>query len=242
MPRPTTWSTSGAEAVGVLALVDVPVAERASCRRRARGTSRRRGRSARRRPTAATSARRLQLGDVVVEVDRLPRVEQHRPRRARVTRPGAHVARGTASLMPSSPSAEYAASTAGAAYVSPGARRTSPGSRSSDSDEEAAAVGQRLDAQAVVAAPRRGARPTPRRSARRRPRVPTTMRRRRLVRGPAAAVLQHEGADVPSDRARLRLHLLGPAAGERQHLVGARAAAAARARARERAGRRRRRW
>ena len=84
-----------AEAVGVLALVDVPVAERARVVVAA-------AEPAVVEDEALDADRRggvgepLQLGDVVVEVDRLPRVEQHLARRARVAGARAHVARGTA--------------------------------------------------------------------------------------------------------------------------------------------------
>ena len=98
-----TWLISGVEPVGI----DVrrrPTSRRGPwCRRGASRTSRRRGRTVRSPSSAAASASARSFVGVVIEVHRLPCVEQHRTRTAAGGRPTPEPRRGTATSPAVSP-------------------------------------------------------------------------------------------------------------------------------------------
>ena len=156
MPRPCTRSTSGSRPSGPDVGVDSSRRDR-RCRRGGRGTSRRRARSAR-RPTAAARSASRRAGQVVVEVDRLPRVERDGPGRrgtaARARRWRVEPVRS----WPLRPSPDQRTRTRGS-YARPGRDRPARCGAARPHRAGHSPLGGALRVVGVVAAPRRACRP-----------------------------------------------------------------------------------
>ena len=156
-------------------------------------------------PTAAArSASRRERVEVVIEVHRLPRVQQHRARPRRGAPATSARRRGTPSSRASSPLVEWTATPPASRSARPA---PAPPRRGGAARRAAAPRARRAAARpaAVRCRSRPGARPTPRRAARRTRRA-GEQQRQALVRGSATPVL---GEERPVSNAPARVELAG---------------------------------
>ena len=172
---------------------------------------------------AAASARRVSCSRSV-EVHRLPRVEDERPRGARCTESGPDRWWRTSALVtPSRPAGDQAATRVGAVYVSPGPSRTSPGASglapADDGRVRAGPLRKALDEVLVVAAPRDVDGPDLA-VAEAEPGLADREEERGVRPGPTPATGPHERP--VGERVPLRDAFVHPATGEVEHLVGPR--------------------